>query len=171
MALLAYRSTMGYSPAQLLMSRSLHTLVPTVQSLWRPEVPNNITVFQQDKKEKERQKTNFDSHHGVQDLKPLIPGDIVWLTNNQTSGKIISENTPHCYDVETPTGPLRRNRRHLISLPANEIIIEEQSNSQIPNENTNVWKTRSGRVVKLPDRLDPSFTQRGCSIQLIIMCS
>ena len=56
MALLAYHNTplhMGYSIAQLLMSRRLHTLVPTIQRLWRPEVRNNITVSQQDKIEKE----------------------------------------------------------------------------------------------------------------------
>ena len=62
MALLAYHNTplhMGYSPAQLLMSRRFNTLVPTIQSLRRPEVSNNITVSQQDKKEKERQKYQF----------------------------------------------------------------------------------------------------------------
>ena len=61
--------------------------MPTFHSLRRPEVSVIITVFQQDQKEKEKQKANFDYHHGVQDLKPLIPDDSVWLTNNQTNGK------------------------------------------------------------------------------------
>ena len=165
MALLAYRNTplhIGYSPAQLLMSRRLRTLVPTIPSLRQPEVPDNITVSQQDWKEKERQKTNFDLHHGVQDLKPLLPGDSVWLTNNQTSGEILSENTTRSYDVEIPTGLFRRNRRHLISVPSNETIVdsEEQSISQTPTvtNNSDICKTRSGRIVNPPDRLDPSLT-------------
>ena len=54
-ALLAYRNTplhLGYSPAQLLMSRRLRTSVPTIRSLREPVVPDQFTVSQQDKKER-----------------------------------------------------------------------------------------------------------------------
>ena len=62
---------------------------------------------------------------------------------------MISENTSHSYDVETHTGHLRRNERHLISLPANETIVEEQSNSQILDvNNSDVCKIKSGLIVK-----------------------
>ena len=56
-ALLAYRNTplhMGYSPAQSLLSRRLRTSVPMIHSLREPEVPDKLTVSQQDKTQKDK---------------------------------------------------------------------------------------------------------------------
>ena len=125
-ALLSYRNTplhLGYSPAQLLMSRRLRTSVPTIRSLREPVVPDQFTVCQRDKKEKDKQKTSFDSHHGVIDLKPLNPGENVWLPDQRNAGQVIGEDTPHSYNVETFTGVYRRNRRHIIPLPATDTSV------------------------------------------------
>ena len=114
-ALLAYRNTplhLGYSPAQLLMSRRLRTSVPTIHSLREPKVPDQFAGSQRDQKQKDKQKSNFDSRHRVTDLKPLTPGDCVWLPDQQSADQIIAENTPRCYNIETPSGQYRRNIFH-----------------------------------------------------------
>ena len=186
-ALLAYRNTplhLGYSPAQLLMCRRLRTSVPTIRSLREPEIPDKFTVSQHDKKEKDRQKTNYDSRHRVTDLKPLTPGDCIWLPDQQSEGQVISEDTPRSYNVETPNGIYRRNRRHIIPMPDTEPSVKDNANSQFnndisdletpestsptndtdtpestsPTNDTDTVKTRSGRTVKPPNRLDTSWT-------------
>ena len=63
MAMLAYRSTPledGYSPAQLLMGRQLHTLVPTTQQQLKPKLPNGQDLRKKETQIKQRQKQNFD---------------------------------------------------------------------------------------------------------------
>ena len=131
--MLAYRNTslhLGYSPAQLLMRRRLQTSVPTIHSLREPVVPDQFTVSQRDKKEKDKQKTSFDSRHGVTDLKPLSLGDNVWLPDQRSAGQVIGEHTPRSYNVETSTGVYRRNRRCIIPLPATDTSVEDNANTQ-----------------------------------------
>ena len=166
-ALLAYRNTplhLGYS---YYMSQRLCTTVPTVPSLRVPNVPDQSSVFQQDKKERHKQKLNFDSRHQAVDLKSLAPGDCVWLPDQQNVGRVLAENVPRSYDVETPSGQYRRNRRHLIPLPVTEPFIEDNnrsdnvcsdSDTSPPTNDTDTVKTRSEQTVKLPDRLDNSWT-------------
>ena len=106
------------------MSRRLRTSVPTIHSLREPKVPDQFAVSQRDKKEKDKQKSNFDSLHRVTNLKPLTPGDCVWLPDQQSAGQVIAEDTLRSYNIETPSGQYRRNRRHIIPLPATEHFIE-----------------------------------------------
>ena len=76
------------------------------------------------------------------------------------------EDNPRSYNVETSTGVYRRNRRHIIPLPATDTSVEDNANTQSNNvssglettPDTDVVKTRSGRSVKLPDRLDTLWT-------------
>ena len=168
-ALLAYRNTplhLGFSPAQLLMSRRLRTSVPTIHSLRVPNVPDQSSVSHQDKKEKHKQKLNFDSRHRAADLKSLAPGDCVWLPDQQSAGRVVAENAPRSYDVETPAGQYRRNRRHVIPLPVTEPSIEDNQSDNVcsdpntspPANDIDTVRTRSGRTVKPPDRLDNSWT-------------
>ena len=168
-ALLAYRNTplhLGFSPAQLLMSRRLRTSVPTIHSLRVPNVPDQSSVSHQDKNEKHKQKLNFDSRHRAADLKSLAPGDCVWLPDQQRAGQVVAENAPRSYDVETPVGQYRRNRRHVIPLPVTEPSIEDNQSDNVcsapntspPANDIDTVRTRSGRTVKPPDRLDNSWT-------------
>ena len=127
------------------------------------------SVFQQDMKEKHKQKLNFDSRHQVTDLKSLAPGDCVWLPDQQSAGRVLAENAPRSYDVETPAGQYRRNRRHIIPLPVTEPFIEDNSRSDndnvcsdsdtsSPTNDTDTVKAKSRHTVKPPDRLDNSWT-------------
>ena len=140
----------------------------------RSKVPGQFAVSQRDKKEKAKQKTRFDSRHRVTDLKPLSPGDIMFgcQTKEVLVMQVIGEDTPHSYNVETSTGVYRRNRRHIIPLPATEPSVEDNTNTQsndvssvpettLPTTDTNVVKTRSGWSVKPSDRL--AWTLRLCA--------
>ena len=83
LALLSYRATpvagLGFSPAELLMSRMLRTTVPLCHSRLQPRVPNFSTVSSRDGQQKESQKKAFDRRHRAHPLKALQPNDPVWL--------------------------------------------------------------------------------------------
>uniref|UniRef100_A0AAV2LWM4 Peptidase A2 domain-containing protein n=1 Tax=Knipowitschia caucasica TaxID=637954 RepID=A0AAV2LWM4_KNICA len=67
----------------------------------------------------------------------LKEGQRVWVKNTNSSGIISSPaNTPRSYNIDLPTGRLRRNRSHITVIP----------------EGTTV--TRLGRVVHTPQRLN-----------------
>ena len=81
LALLAYRNTavagMSYSPAQMLMSRSLNPKVPTLPSLLEPKV---VDARPQLERRQQRQKAVFD--RGAHELTELHPGDVVRVRHN-----------------------------------------------------------------------------------------
>ena len=66
---------------------------------------------------------------------------------------MIEETHPRSYQVQTPRGALRRNRRDLISLP-NEADSQATENTESRSQRESDGRvTRSGRVTKPPDRL------------------
>ena len=102
MALLSYRTTpiLGgkYSPSELLMNRLPRNTIPTTVEQRKPRVPDPTEVREKDKKEKERQKQNYDSHHGVRKQRPLISGEMIWLPDRNQDEK---KQTRHCTDTRT----------------------------------------------------------------------
>ena len=142
LALMAYRVTpleCGYSPAELLTSCMLQTNVPTFYNQLQPKVPNLSSLQEKEQKIRGRQKHNFDSSHNAQSLIPLNSGDDVWLPKEETTAKIQSSAGFRSYNVTTSNeNTIRRNRKHLATLPT-------QNDS---NEN----QRTSGRIVKPPIR-------------------
>lgn len=70
-ALLVYRTTplqIGFSPAELLMSRKLRTTIPTTRESRKPQIPNEKIIRERDENSKKQQKCNFDTNHGVRPL-------------------------------------------------------------------------------------------------------
>ena len=117
---LSYRTTPlqnGYSPSQLLMGRVLRTTVPTTIAQRKPHIPDLTLVRTKDKKMKQRQKKDFNSHHGARELPPLQPGDHVWIPGRESEAEVEEEVAPQLYQVVTGEGTFRRNRRDLILLP------------------------------------------------------
>ena len=103
LALLSYRATplqVGYSPAELLMSRRLRTNIPTIREFRRPSlrVIDATVVAEKDALLKERQKENFDSRHDAREQKSLNTGSNVWMR----------DMVP-----ETTDPPLRRSTRNV----------------------------------------------------------
>ena len=114
LGLLFHRSTAlehGYSPAQLLMSRNLRTTVPVITGQLKPSVIDCQRFRDKDQNIKQRQKRNFDSHHGVQELPTLNAGSQVWIPDLQTKGTIQKDVSTRSYSVNTERGTdVRKNR-------------------------------------------------------------
>ena len=120
LGLLAYRSTPlrnGYSPSELLMNRRLRTTVPTLGYNLHPSVPNYPQLRAMEERDKQKQKSDFDRRHASRSLHQLMPGDQVWIDDQNLRGSIVKEYSPRSYLVETERGTLRRNRRQLKFLP------------------------------------------------------
>ena len=120
LGLLAYRSTPlrnGYSPSELLMNRRLRTTVPMLGYNLHPSVPNYPQLRAMEERDKQKQKSDFDRRHASRSLQQLMPGDQVWIDDQNLRGSIVKEYSPRSYLVETERGTLRRNRRQLKFLP------------------------------------------------------
>ena len=90
----------------------------------------------------------------------------MWVTDQQTPGTVIQLSSPRSYQIQTSSGTLRRNRRHLNRLTniASDVTLEpdmttrspppeadSQVNLDVPS--TDVRCTRSGRISVPPSRL------------------
>jgi hypothetical protein len=98
----------------------------------------------------------------------LKPGDSVRIRNKQgwkMSGKIVKQCAPRSYEVQTPTGILRRNMSQLRpvsnypSCPVRDAGTPVRVAGTCPNSPTSlngadpfIKTTASGRVVKTPQR-------------------
>ena len=177
----------GYTPAELLMNRRLRSPLPMITKKLMSRVPHYMSLSEKEEEMKRKLKTNFDAHHKARALKPLSMGDQVWIPNHQSEGIVTRQTNPRSYEVTTHSGVLRRNRRHLNLLPQDPPVVDESdkdppatdesengpqsvedeptevlhpadttTGSPLPNPATGT-RTRSGRVSRAPDRLDPSF--------------
>ena len=105
-------------------------------------------------------------------LAKVKTNDKVWIQDQKKSGTVKTEsNEPHSYIIQTDSGDIRRNRRHLAkiheSVKDNGKITSERApdnSSKSDNENKNIpdnlsdqtdyYVTRSGRISKPPDKLN-----------------
>ena len=169
LALLAYRSTPlknGYSPAELLMCRKLRTTVPVVPEQLQPKMPDYDSLARREREMRMQQKCTFDQRHKARRLDPLVPGDLVWIPQNQTEGTVLTEVAPRSYQVTTPSGVLRRNRHQLRLLPSPHNCTREEDTTHQPDDLDSgpqhppadgQYRTRSGRVSVPPDRYEPTM--------------
>ncbi len=124
LALLSYRATpfpwCGLSPTQLLMGRQPRTPLPQADSHLTPQW-SFLSSFRQDEKIfREKQRDSYDKRHRVHPQAGLSVGTPVWVRTNtrRCQGSVVSKaDTPRSYWVDTPSGKLRRNRRHLTLIP------------------------------------------------------
>ncbi|XP_062399854.1 uncharacterized protein K02A2.6-like [Sardina pilchardus] len=171
-ALLAYRATPlsnGYSPAELLMGRRLRTTLPILPERLQPALPDLHGLQQTEREKRWAGATCFNSRHRARDLGKLSPGDNVWISDAAEQGKVTSvHSSPRSYHVMGPQGTLRRNRCHLIPMPESGSECEQQPDQppgadsgvetpQPATESVNapdIMRSRSGREIKKPDRLN-----------------
>lgn len=157
LSLLTYRSTpfpwCNLSPAELLMGRCLRANIPILKDQLTPkweflnEFRSKNQVF------KERQRSDYDCHHGVRTLSSIPPNSEVWITtgNQPDTGTVVSStDTPRSYTVETPTGQVRRNRQHLNIIPGNNESIDQRN--YLAREQI-MTRSQTGTTVLPPDRL------------------
>ncbi len=176
LALLAYRNTplegIDASPVQLLMGRRTRTQLPTKEELFQPKIEKGVP--EKLEKKKEIQKRYYDK--GTKVLKKLKEGDLVRvkLGKNQkqmTMAKVIRETSqPRSYIIESDGVQYRRNRRHLFATNEDPFCIQNWEligdvndttiNSKAQNQksqDTGLYKTRSGRISKAPERYHDNF--------------
>ena len=174
-ALLEYRNTpipgIGYSPAQLLFSRSLRTKLPTTESALRSVIPKQVKRKLETRQM--RQKAIYD--RTARAVPKIRTGD---KTNVRTAAEgswnrpmeVRAEVAPRCFLVGDEHGTLIRNRRHLQGPPrrvAEERPEERQDRARnnrngrqsaiasntLPVSRKKCVVTLSGRVSYKPDRL------------------
>ena len=85
---------------------------------------------------KNKQKDNNDIRHRAHGRANLSDGSDVWVTGggngDPVPGQVMkSEDTPRSYIISTPSGPVRRSRRHLVSIPERE---EDQEAKHHPSQ-------------------------------------
>jgi len=137
-----------------------------LESQLQPSVPDYTVVCEKEIKVKHNAKKNFDIRHRANILEPLLPGQQVWILGRRDSGVIVEQTEiPRSYHVSTPTGVIRRNRRHLKLIPETENSdsrpeqTPDRQENVVPTQNVTRPTTRSGRVSVPPNRLiaDPNW--------------
>ena len=112
-----YRATplqCGYSPAEMSMGRHLRTRVPAVPASLAPDWPRLSDMKLANANQKEVQKDLFDRLHRATPLPTLSPGEPIWIKEPvEVEAEVVRPTGPRSYAVRTPSGLLRRNRRHL----------------------------------------------------------
>ena len=101
------------------MGRRIRTPLPQTDEHLIPERSYLPMFRQQNRDFKERQK-DFDQHHRAHDLPELSDDAEVWISSDgePVRGRVISSaDGPRSYVIDTPTGPVRRNRSHLTVTP------------------------------------------------------
>jgi hypothetical protein len=125
LALLTYRATpipeLGRSPAELAFNRRLRTTLPALPTTLKPREVDQESLRQRDAAFKQKQKKNHDRRHGARPLPELRPGDPVLFLREGNKEKqpavVLEKCAPRSYVLQTPSGNVRRNRRHVWSLP------------------------------------------------------
>ena len=103
-----------------LMGRQPKSTLPQINTHLTPDWPHLISFPENDSKFKEKQRQYYDNRHRVHSQDKLSEGTPVWIKTDkqQTQGTVHSDaKTPRSYWVDSPSGNLRRNRRHLKIVP------------------------------------------------------
>ena len=121
------------APAQLLMSRSLRSVLPTTSNHLKPNVVDPELA-----REKMEQKQATQRHYynqGARELKTLASGEEVHIqtkSGNWRPATVLGQHsTPRSYTVRTKDGnEYRRNRRHLLKSRTPQYTNEETSGDE-----------------------------------------
>ena len=138
LALLSYRATplqQGLSPGELLMGRKLRTTVPILPSTLRRGGQKEKSFQERDRVVKKKQKMNFDRSHRARAAPLLAPGQPVWVKPSGAPGTVVQSFPFRSYEVQTPSGRQRRNRRYLVPRelkPRSPCRVPREANPLIP---------------------------------------
>ena len=161
-ALLELRNTpmagIGLSPVQLLMGRRTKTVIPTLDELLIPWTPDHEKVKLDLRKKQECSKADYDKHS--RQLRPLHTGETVWMkTEKEWEQAVVTgiDEAPRSYIVDNKTGggTYRRNRRHLVGIPAKGCSPETESKVEKPSESHILSQGEAS--VELPQHSDSTI--------------
>ena len=112
LALLTQRTTPllnGLSPSQLLMGRRLRTRLPVIPSTLQPGVQERDIQKAKEREDahRESQQRQFNNRHRARDLPLLLPGDNVWVRDQDRYGTVVQRAPqPRSYLIKTPKGTI-----------------------------------------------------------------
>jgi len=107
------------------MGRKIRSLIPQTDKHLVPRWSYLKDFREANKKFKNRQKHYFDKGHRTRDLSPIPDNTDVWVKSEKepVKGTVLTPaGTPRSYVVETPSGQVERNRRHLNIVPHQDAI-------------------------------------------------
>ena len=94
------------------MGRKLRTRVPRHPDELKPKTPDNDQIRKKEREYRTKMKFDYDHRHRVVEGKELSPGDRVWIPDLKVDGTVIKQHeSPRSVVIQTPNGPVRRNRR------------------------------------------------------------
>jgi hypothetical protein len=151
LALMSYRATpieaTGMSPAEMMMGRKIHTLVPALPETLDLAWPDSDDIRLRDASYKDRAKNYYDCHFNTRPFTEMEEGNYVRIkTDREKSWSAIGTVRECDYDnrsyvVETPKGVYRRNRRHLqLTSDVNSPDVDKPIDCDLPSKST-VQKT------------------------------
>lgn len=150
LALLSYRSTQlenGYTPAELMKGRKLHSTLPLAPGKLTSKLPNLEQLQKTERAYKLRKAENYNKRHLTSVLPELNPGDKVWIPDKNSPAVVIQKSLSPGHN-KTKQSLLRRNRRHLIPNPEEEI---EETAKSLPVGNVQLTKeTGSTQGINTP---------------------
>lgn len=153
LSLLEYRNTPVdnfKSPAQLLMSRRLHSILPSTSQQLQPEVVSLKEGHARRVQRQQHQKRYFDRSARL--LPPLRSGESVRLQEHghwRPAVVIQQADTARSYHVRTPDGQVyRRNRKHLRDT--------KEEHGQASNSPPDTEDTEHSPVTNTPELSDDS---------------
>ncbi|KAL7870354.1 hypothetical protein SRHO_G00078510 [Serrasalmus rhombeus] len=79
----------GYTPAQLLMGIRLRTTVPMLSALLNIALPDAKTIARKENERRIRDTKHFNMCHRARDLTKLLPGEEVWVTDDEAPGAVV----------------------------------------------------------------------------------
>ena len=121
-ALVSYRATPlenGYSPAEMLFGTKIRTTVSVFPDQLKPSWPGLQELREHEQESKLVQTKRYNVSHRCTELAALKPGGHVWVVDQKKPAVVTERDTTRrSYVVVTQdSNPIRRNRRHLVSLP------------------------------------------------------
>ena len=119
--LLAYRTTPlenGFSPAELMFSRKIRSMLPILPSKLE-SFKDHGKVVQRERGTKQKQIEAYNKRHRANKLSDLNPSDAVWVIDLRVYGVVLRRlETPNSFLIKTETGStVKRNRWHLVPAP------------------------------------------------------
>ncbi|UYV61774.1 hypothetical protein LAZ67_1006453 [Cordylochernes scorpioides] len=159
-SLLDYRTAPlenGYNPAELCMNRKLRTIVPISPVQLQSRIPDLENLEMREKYQRHKKKKHFVIHHRARELPHLDEGTRVWVKDLRVPCVVLEDaGSPRSYigekiDKEDEEMESPEMSQGFTSTGDNTTCDSEPRTFQRSSEPV---KTRSGRVIKPPDRLD-----------------
>lgn len=114
------------------------------------------TAARKEEMYRKKQAVDFNRRHRVITQPQLSEGERVYIKDKNMEGTVTEKHhNPRSYRVKADSGTIiRRNRSALVTQEASAPTEPPQETTTAAETSQNVTRTRSGRVVRPPDRLD-----------------